>query len=357
MQLTNTRQLLPVTVQQDNVVSLPERTALKQGIASESSQMATASTHAGSLMESKAFAKPLHLKDQTTMIAHEMRSPLCVILNVLRDCKAFKLDTLGQTRMSLAFEEAERLNRMVNDMLAYARSHEPALQWTEIKLVDLLSEVMYLVAELPSAADHSIIMPSKLPNVIIRGNVDGLKQVFLNLLTNACEAVCAGDTITIHCHLEPHTHQISIQIHNGGQPIPTELLPLLGYQPVTTKPSGHGLGLLMVRKIIQAHAGNLTITSSAFRGTTMSVCLPVTHVEHRQSPHNASQTITYAPLSERELEVLQLIVEGSSNAAIAQTLFIAPDMVKAHISSLMNKLGANDRTQAAIKALRIGLVQ
>lgn len=62
------------------------------------------------------------------------------------------------------------------------------------------------------------------------------------------------------------------------------------------------------------------------------------------------------PLSEREMEVLTLLVEGQSNPTIAKQLFISPNTVKAHMRSLMNKLEASDRVQVAVKALRAGLV-
>jgi len=61
-------------------------------------------------------------------------------------------------------------------------------------------------------------------------------------------------------------------------------------------------------------------------------------------------------LSEREYEVLSLLVEGLSNPDIAKQLYISPNTVKAHMRSLMNKLSANDRVQVAVKALRAGLV-
>lgn len=62
------------------------------------------------------------------------------------------------------------------------------------------------------------------------------------------------------------------------------------------------------------------------------------------------------PLTERELEVLQLIVNGYSNAEIAQELYITVGTVKTHVRNILNKLSANDRTQAAVRALRSGLV-
>ena len=69
-----------------------------------------------------------------------------------------------------------------------------------------------------------------------------------------------------------------------------------------------------------------------------------------------SQLIEAYPLTERELEVLQLIVEGCSNATIAEKLFITVGTVKTHVRNILNKLCADDRTQAAVRALRLGLV-
>lgn len=68
------------------------------------------------------------------------------------------------------------------------------------------------------------------------------------------------------------------------------------------------------------------------------------------------QMVEAYPLTERELEVLQLIVEGSSNAEIAEKLYITVGTVKTHVRNILNKLCADDRTQAAVRALRAGIV-
>lgn len=69
-----------------------------------------------------------------------------------------------------------------------------------------------------------------------------------------------------------------------------------------------------------------------------------------------SQLLEAYPLTERELEVLQLIVDGCSNALIAEKLYITVGTVKTHVRNILNKLCADDRTQAAVRALRSGLV-
>ncbi|MBE9040110.1 response regulator transcription factor [Oscillatoriales cyanobacterium LEGE 11467] len=68
------------------------------------------------------------------------------------------------------------------------------------------------------------------------------------------------------------------------------------------------------------------------------------------------QIIEAYPLTERELEILELIVAGCSNAQISEQLFVTVGTVKTHVRSILNKLGANDRTQAAVRALRSGLI-
>ncbi|MEM6426301.1 MAG: response regulator transcription factor [Cyanobacteria bacterium P01_D01_bin.128] len=69
------------------------------------------------------------------------------------------------------------------------------------------------------------------------------------------------------------------------------------------------------------------------------------------------QVLETYPLTERELEVLELIVSGCSNAAIAERLYITVGTVKTHVCNILNKLSASDRTQAAVRALRTGLVR
>mgnify|MGYP001793741399 CR=1 FL=1 len=68
------------------------------------------------------------------------------------------------------------------------------------------------------------------------------------------------------------------------------------------------------------------------------------------------QILDSYPLTERELEILENIVQGCSNAQIAERLFITVGTVKTHVRNILNKLGANDRTQAAVRALRAGLI-
>ncbi|MEO1210687.1 MAG: response regulator transcription factor [Cyanobacteria bacterium J06638_20] len=79
-------------------------------------------------------------------------------------------------------------------------------------------------------------------------------------------------------------------------------------------------------------------------------------MDHLKSPVNEADAAAIAQLSQRELEVLKLMVEGRSNPEIAGELYLSPNTVKTHVRGIMNKLAVDDRVQAAVVALRAGLV-
>ncbi|MGB3695353.1 MAG: response regulator transcription factor [Spirulinaceae cyanobacterium] len=105
----------------------------------------------------------------------------------------------------------------------------------------------------------------------------------------------------------------------------------------------------IARIILSQTKGSSTETNPVPSGNPGKVRINAAEPEY-------SQLIEAYPLTERELEVLQLIVEGCSNAEIAEKLFITVGTVKTHVRNILNKLCADDRTQAAVRALRSGLV-
>ncbi|NJO49371.1 MAG: ATP-binding protein, partial [Leptolyngbyaceae cyanobacterium RM2_2_4] len=109
------------------------------------------------------------------------------------------------------------------------------------------------------------------------GDRHRLRQVMINLVSNASEAMSSGEAITCTVVLSPShisPSHVDLQIHNPGAPIPQAEIPQLTQPFYTTKPSGTGLGLAIVQRIIDAHKGELDITSDEIAGTTVTVCLP-----------------------------------------------------------------------------------
>ncbi len=218
------------------------------------------------------LARLAEIGELASMIVHEVRNPLTTILMGLSSFQHMELPERAKAQLDLALEESERLQRLLNEILLYAR--EQTLDAHELDLNQLLTDLLETMQEMLSA-EHCTIEFVPLPHpVMVRGDRDKLKQVFINLVSNACEAVPAGETIRWQVLNGSNPHRIEVSVQNGGEPIPPDVLPRLTQPFFTTKSSGNGLGLAITKRIIEAHNGTLTITSTAEDGTTATVSLP-----------------------------------------------------------------------------------
>lgn len=205
-------------------------------------------------------------------IVHEVRNPLTTIIMGLNYANGQLTEPTARDRLSLSLAEADRLQQLLNEILLYAKPQ--VLQLTPINVSQFLQKVLVQIRELPEAYQREICLSNPALEVKVMGDVNKLKQVFINLFRNACEAVLSGDRIT--CKLMQNLSQqcIDIQIHNSGEPIPADILPKLMQPFYSTKPSGTGLGLAIVKRIVTAHGGNIQIQSDRESGTTVTVQLP-----------------------------------------------------------------------------------
>jgi len=214
----------------------------------------------------KALARLAEIGELAAMIVHEVRSPLTTVLLGLNSFQAMPLSERARNRLDLALAESERLQKLLNEILLYSR--EPALDCQPLDLNTLVTDLAATL-DCPQFVTTTLSQP-----VLVQGDRDKLKQVFINLVSNACEASPAQEPVT--CIIQPpQRNQVSVTIHNSGEPIPPELLPQLTRPFFTTKPSGNGLGLAITKHIVEAHQGELSITSSAERGTQVTVTLPM----------------------------------------------------------------------------------
>jgi len=218
----------------------------------------------------QATARLAEIGELATMIVHEVRNPLTTVMMGLTALQGANLSESLQARLALATDDAERLQRLLNEILMYAR--QPVLQSFNLDLNQLMNEFINSLQTVPAIAGHVIeLIPSSSPAWVM-GDRDKLKQVFINLIRNACEAVNRGEMIT--CHIDVTTNQVCVSIRNPGEPIPPDQLARLGTPFFTTKLAGNGLGLAIVRRIMEAHGGTLQIGSTHETGTTVSVRFP-----------------------------------------------------------------------------------
>ncbi|MGV0027664.1 ATP-binding protein [Phormidesmis priestleyi] len=205
-------------------------------------------------------------------IVHEVRNPLTTIEMGLKYAQTTLPAASAQERLELSLSESYRLKHLLNEILLYAKPQ--VTQLSRLKLGELLEELLLQMREMPEAIERQIKLTNALPGVEVLGDLDKLKQVFINLFRNALEAIAPGDLVSCEIVRGASSKQVCIQIHNGGDPIPPEILPKLSEPFCSTKPTGTGLGLAIVKSIVVAHCGELTITSTT-EGTTVSVQLAI----------------------------------------------------------------------------------
>ncbi len=208
----------------------------------------------------------------TATIVHEVRNPLMTIEMGLKYAHRVLDSNADRERLALSLSESDRLKHLLQEILSYAKPQP--LQLSRLNISEFLKLLLIQIQELPEAVDRRIDFENHLPAGEVMADINKLKQVFINLFRNACEAIDPHDSISCSLGIEIDSNYVWIQIHNGGEPIPPELLPQLTTPFCSSKSSGTGLGLAISKRILTAHDGKLTIASSSL-GTTVSVYLPI----------------------------------------------------------------------------------
>ncbi len=210
-------------------------------------------------------------------IAHEVRNPLTgvsLLLDELHD------RLLGQQSDQLlirrALEEIERLESLVSQMLRFSAAKAPKLKHGRID--DVLRDSIFLLRSQCQRQQVKIVenIDKNLPELLL--DADRIKQVVLNLLNNALDAMAAGGVLTINAEL--HDENILMTIADSGDGIAADQLPLVFEPFFTTKGQGTGLGLSICHNIITEHGGDIQIDSRLGQGTRVRITLPVT-ADHR----------------------------------------------------------------------------
>jgi len=169
-------------------------------------------------------------------------------------------------------KEANRAKQIVQGLLSFAR--EAKLRPAPTDINELLEEVLRLVAN--QSAFHNIkikkIFASRLPAVT--ADSAQLKQVFLNIILNAAEAMEGRGTITIVTG--GGKRKVSVKIRDTGPGIPPEIMEKLFSPFFTTKEKGTGLGLAISYGITERHSGRIDVETKLGEGSTFIVTLPVT---------------------------------------------------------------------------------
>jgi len=208
-------------------------------------------------------------------IAHEVRNPLSSIKMSLQILEK-RMNPQGNDlkRFRIAQREVEHLEKLVSDILVFARPAEPEMTQGDIN--QFLKYSLNL-AEKEIADKHIRIdnrFDDKIPPLLFDSAM--LKQAFLNLYLNAIDAMEAGGVLSISSRLiDGYGKSVSIEVADNGAGIEENVLPHIFNPFFTTKNYGTGLGLSQVKKIVDLHSGIVGITSKRGAGTKVTITLPV----------------------------------------------------------------------------------
>jgi signal transduction histidine kinase len=209
-------------------------------------------------------------------LAHEVRNPLNSIalqLSILKRRVAPLPEGLAGEIKELASvirQEVARLDNLVGDFLQFSRSNR--VQYRPTSLVSLLDEVMRLLRPEATAAGVKLKRKSfggKVPD--LRVDPEKIKQVIINLVQNAIEALGGSGTVVVGSGLVGERVRITVSDDGPGLPEELDVFQLF----VTTKAAGTGLGLSIAQQIVLEHGGEITATSEPGQGATFTVSLPI----------------------------------------------------------------------------------
>lgn len=204
--------------------------------------------------------------------AHEIRNPLTSINLLIQSLieKLPKNETYIED-LNVIEGEIERIDEIINQFLRFAKPSQPILE--RIEIIPILEEVLQLL-KLQIEKQKIIVKRefSKLPPIII--DKEQIRQVFLNLILNAIQAMPDGGELKLGGQLSGEGRFVKLQFKDSGIGIPQEHIGRIFDPFYTTKDNGIGLGLSIVHRIIDQHQGRIEVDSNLGKGTLFTIWLP-----------------------------------------------------------------------------------
>ena len=204
-------------------------------------------------------------------VAHEIRNPLTGMKMIVQLLEAeFAADDNRREPLGIIQREIDRLESIVGNLLDFAKPSKPkAIDVVPAKVVE---DCYQLIKN--QLGKQSIQFETHINGVcpVIVGDPDQLKQVFINILTNAIHAIGRNGRLTVN--IDNRDDHAVVAFEDTGIGIPAERLPDIFNPFMTTKEDGTGLGLSMAQRIVEEHGGRIEVQSVSGEGSTFTVFLP-----------------------------------------------------------------------------------
>jgi signal transduction histidine kinase len=204
-------------------------------------------------------------------MAHEFKRPLTSVrtaVDVLQ--QEYTLDEEGSVLVRALDEQLERLHETMQDLFSIAKPIVP--ESVDVDLIDTLDEALMEVAGQPAMAGVQIQRAYAGKQAFVVGDARRLRQAFMNVVMNGAEAMPDGGTLVVD--MEVVDHEARVSVADGGTGLEPHEVERVLKPFYSTKPSGTGLGLPLVARVVSAHRGRLAIESTPGEGTTVCITLP-----------------------------------------------------------------------------------
>ena len=225
----------------------------------------------------EALSRAKHMSslgEMTAGVSHEIRNPLGIISSSaeLLKKKMAKFDP-ANTIPDIIVEESNRLNNIITDFLNFAKPISPDLKTCRVeKIID--KNIVALSQQVQDKKyDIKVLSDGPLPEIM--ADSDMLYQAFLNILINAMQAMPEGGKIHIKIETDHNNNTLSIFFKDEGAGINKDVMEKIWNPFFTTKSQGTGLGLGIVKNIIESHRGNIHIRNRSSIGAQVIIQLPI----------------------------------------------------------------------------------
>lgn len=216
-------------------------------------------------------------------IAHEIRNPLSSIKG-FATFLAGKIQGEGPDKEAakVMIQEVDRLNRVVSELLEFARPGRPVLKAGDVNAV--IGRALRLAGSDAAAKGVEVrFQPdASLPSVPL--DAERMTQALLNLFLNAVQAMDRGGVLEVSARTEGSPARLALRVADTGVGMSPEMLASIFNPYFTTRPSGTGLGLAIVHRVVEGHGGEIKVESRPGAGTTFTVLLPLGPRDGEEAP-------------------------------------------------------------------------
>jgi two-component system sensor histidine kinase HydH len=213
-------------------------------------------------------------------VAHEIRNPLSSIKGMASYFRnKFQSESEDSNAADIMINEVDRLNRVISELLEFARPSKVDIKPSDINAV--LDHSVRLIRQDADAKNIQIDLETNnnLPDVLL--DPDRFTQCLLNLYLNSIQSMPSGGNLTVSSDYDGEK-LVKVTVRDTGLGIPEEDINHIFDPYFTTKAKGTGLGLAVLHKIIEAHDGKINVHSTFEKGTVFTISLPVAVVNEKQ---------------------------------------------------------------------------